>query len=741
MTAAAALVAATPETSRAIAAAPDPTGYVQTHPDGCELNLIVDNIVCAACVPRIEDALAALPHIGSARVNLTLGRLRVRWTDPRFVPGAVLTTIESLGYRGVPYNPDLLPEGADEKGRALLRAMAVAGFAASNIMLLSVSIWSGHDMGPGTRGLFHGISALIALPAVAYAGQPFFLSAWHALRTRSVNMDVPISLGVLLACGASVMETLLSGPHAYFDAATMLLFFLLLGRYLDQRMRARATGVAANLLALKAIAATVIEADGRRTLCPATQLKPGMRVAVAPGDRIPADGIILTGRSDIDPSLVTGESLPAAVGPGDVVYAGTLSLSGSLEIQVSRGDRDSLLSQIVALMENAGQSRARITRIADRAARKYAPTVHVLAASTFLGWMAFGAGGWHPALMAAIAVLIITCPCAIGLAVPAVQAVATGRLLRAGVLIKSPDALERLAEVDTVIFDKTGTLTRGQPELVPLGETDNAALTLARGMATGSRHPLCAALVRTAGQPVAAIHVEEHPGLGLRAIVDGVEVRLGSRLWCDVTAPPGAPGESELWLARAGKAPCRFGFRDQLRTDAAGTIAALKARGLMVEILSGDRPESVHLVARTLGVLSASASVQPQDKVARLKTLAAAGHKVLMVGDGLNDAPALALAHVSISPAGAADISQAAADLLFRGERLAGVLEAIQVAHSARRRVLENFVMAIGYNMIAVPVAMAGLLTPLIAALAMSGSSIVVVLNALRVARTRKAKP
>ncbi|MDX2145681.1 MAG: heavy metal translocating P-type ATPase [Rhodospirillaceae bacterium] len=721
-------------------AAPD--AYVARAANGeFELAFILDNLTCAACVGDIEGRLSRIPGITSARVNLTLGRLRVTWTDPAFAPSRIAAELTALGYRAIPYDAAKLERLADDRDKKLLRAMAVAGFAAANIMLISVSVWSGNvtDMGPATRDFFHWISALIALPAIAYAGQPFFASAWGAVRHGRVNMDVPISLGVLLATLASVMESARSGEHAYFDAAVMLLFFLLIGRYLDQNMRAKTQSVAANLLALQAVAATVIEPDGRRRSCPADQLRPGMVVAVAPGDRIPADGIVTRGRSDVDTSLVSGESLPQAVAPGTQVYAGTLALSGGLDIEVTSADRDTLLGQIVALMTNATQAKSGHTMLADRAARLYAPAVHVLAATTFAGWMLLGAGGWHPALMAAVAVLIITCPCALGLAVPAVQTVATAALLRAGVLLKSGEALERLAEVDTVVFDKTGTLTLGQPEYVGGDGATPEDLALAARLAQSTRHPLAQALVRHVGVPPRPVPVQETPGLGVSAIVDGRQVRLGHRDWCGgaATSAP-TTTHSELWLKVDGRPPVRFFFRDAPRGDARRVIEALRNKSIDVEMLSGDRRAVAAPLAQALGIVTVLAEARPDAKVAHLKTLAAQGRKVLMVGDGLNDAPALALAHVSMAPASGADISQSAADIVYRGEALDPVRRAIAIARVARRRMRENLILAVIYNVLAVPLAMAGLVTPLIAALAMSGSSIVVVLNALRLSHQAK---
>lgn len=712
----------------------DPSAYVRDIADGYELALILDNITCPACVPDIEDHLAKIPGVMSARVNLTLGRLRVTWRDPAFQPAAISDELSRRGYRAIAFDAAALSRLSDERDANLLRAMAVAGFAAANVMLISVGVWSGNvtDMGVGTRDFFHWISALIALPAIAYSGRPFFASAWEALSARRVNMDVPISLGVLLATLASVMESLRSGEHAYFDAAVMLLFFLLIGRYLDQKMKSRTRAVAANLLALKAVAATVIEADGSRRSCPADQLEAGMIVAVAPGDRIPADGTVARGRSDIDASLITGESLPVAAGPGINVFAGTLALSGTLEVRVTSADRDTLLGQIVELMTNAVSARSGHILLADRAARLYAPVVHVLAALTFAGWLMLGAGGWHPALMAAIAVLIITCPCALGLAVPAVQTVTTAALLKKGVLLKSGEALERLAEADAVVFDKTGTLTLGRPDLIHDPAIDSDDLHLAARLAQSTRHPLAQALVRGVANLPRPVPVTETPGLGVSAVIDGREVKLGSRTWCGAADGANAGSESELWLKTEGRPPVCFRFRDTPRADAADVVAALQAMKLNVEMLSGDRASVANALAQGLGISQVTAQAKPGDKITRLQALASQGRKVLMVGDGLNDAPALAAAHVSMSPSTAADISQTAADIVFRGETLRPVMEAISIARAARRRMAENLVLAAAYNAIAVPIAMAGLVTPLIAAVAMSASSVIVVLNAMR---------
>jgi Cu2+-exporting ATPase len=622
--------------------------------------------------------------------------------------------------------------------------MAVAGFGMMNIMLLSVSVWSGAE--GATRDLFHLLSALIALPVVAYSGQVFFRSAWGALRQGRTNMDVPISIGVLLATAMSLLETLTSGPHAWFDGVVMLLFFLLVGRYLDSLMRDRARSGVAQLLKSSARGAQVLRADGQTELRAIEEVAPGMRIIVAAGERIPVDGRVEEGRSAIDRALVTGESLPEAVAEGSEVLAGTLNLDGPLIVRATAVAEASFMGQMVRMMEAAEGGRDRYVRIADRASRLYAPAVHLLAALTALGWIWLGAG-WHFAIITAIAVLIITCPCALGLAVPAVQVTAAGALARRGILIKDGSALERLAEADVVLLDKTGTLTLGRPEPVDAVPLSPGDLALAASLARGSRHPLARALAAAARAqdvtPLPLPAVREVPGMGMEAEIPGADageglVRLGRPSWVDPDLPDDAsPGELVLAFRRGRGPASLIRFHDRLRPDAREAITRLRQAGLDVRILSGDRTLAVREVADRLGITRWVAEAMPEDKLAAIQALKAEGHRVLMVGDGLNDAPALAAGHVSIAPSTGSDVGQMAADLIFLGDGLSAVPEAITMARASAAKVRQNFALAIGYNVIAVPIAIIGLATPLIAAIAMSTSSIIVVANALLLKRVR----
>jgi Cu2+-exporting ATPase len=712
----------------------DPSSFVRDEGDGTvALDLLVEGLRCAACVWLIETALHRRPEIAEARVNLSTRRLRLRWRGARSLGAELADTVQRLGYRVAPFDPAQLASSASRQETELLRAVAVAGFAAGNIMLLSVAVWSGNvaDMGVATRDLLHWVSALIALPAVAYAGLPFFKSAWAALRVGRSNMDVPISIGVILAVAMSLVETAGSGTHAYFDSAVTLLFFLLIGRYLDHRARGRVRSVAENLLALGAAPVTLVGEDGATRHVAQSALRTGDTILVAAGERVGADGRIAAGRSELDKSLVDGETIPASVATGDRVFAGMLNLSAPLRITVEATGERTLLAEIVRLMEAAEQGRTRFVVLADRVARHYAPAVHTIALATFLGWTFALGAPWQAALLNAVAVLIITCPCALGLAVPVVQVIASGRLMRSGILLKSATALERLGEIDTVVFDKTGTLTLGRPTLRHF--PDATALREAAAIAASSRHPLSRALRAACPDVLAATNVEEHPGAGLSLGA----TRLGSAAFCGVVAEAAGDGP-ELWLARPGRESVRFVFGDELRPDAAAVVAALRRDGKRVLLLSGDRPAVVGAVAASLGIAEWEAGCAPAQKCARLAALAAEGAKVLMVGDGLNDAPALAAAYVSMSPASGADVSQAAADIVFQGVSLGAVGETLCVAARSLRLVRQNIVLAILYNALAVPLAIAGLVTPLLAAAAMSSSSILVIANALRLKGERQ---
>ncbi|WP_373415059.1 cation-translocating P-type ATPase [Ensifer aridi] len=699
-----------------------------------QTDLSVPGVHCGGCITTLETALRARPEVERARVNLSSRRVSIVWkeevagkrSDPREL-------VRAIGERG--YEAHLFTPGEDE-GDALLtqliRAVAVSGFAAANIMLLSVSVWSGADA--ATRDLFHWISAMIAGPTLTYAGRFFYQSAWNALRHGRTNMDVPIALAVTLSYGMSLYETIGHGEHAWFDASVTLLFFLLIGRTLDHMMRGRARSAISGLARLSPRGATVLNRDGSREYRATSEIEPGERLMIAAGERIPVDGLVVSGTSDLDRSVVNGESAPISVRAGDAIEAGTLNLTGPLVLEATAGARNSFLAEIIGLMEAAEGGRARYRRIADRAARYYSPAVHLLALLTFVGWMLVEGDVRH-AMLIAVAVLIITCPCALGLAVPVVQVVAAGRLFQGGVMVKDGSAMERLAEIDTVLLDKTGTLTVGRPRLMNAAEIAPDALAMAAALAVHSRHPIAKAVQDAAGAvPPLTGDIREIPGAGIEAKTENGVYRLGSRDFA-VAEAGSESAQSEAILSRDYQELACLRFEDRLRPAAHESIKAFDRLGISTGILSGDREPVVAALARKLEIANWRAELSPSGKVAALAA-AAGGHRVLMVGDGINDAPALRAAHVSMAPANAADVGRQAADFVFIHQPLSAVPFAIETARRAGRLIRQNFALAIGYNIIAVPIAMLGYATPLVAAVAMSTSSLVVVVNALRLKGT-----
>lgn len=696
-----------------------------------QIDLSVPGIHCALCIQTIEKALNAQPQVKYARVNLSSKRVTVRW-DENETPPALIDIVNKAGYEAHIFE---LGKEKDEVLTRLIIALAVAGFASSNIMLLSVSVWSGAEA--ATRDLFHWISALIALPTMIFSGRIFYESAWRGLKAGRLNMDFPISVAISLAFIMSLYETIHSGQHAYFDASVSLLFFLLIGRTLDHVMRERARSAVRGLSQFAARGAIVVSENGERNYLPIDEIKPNMQIILAAGERVPVDAKIEEGHSELDCSIATGESLAVPVGPGSDIRAGTLNLTGPLVIRATAAASNSFLAEMVRLMDRAEGGRARYRRIADRAAELYAPAVHLTAFSAFLIWM-FISGDWYKSIYIGISTLIITCPCALGLSVPIVQVVAARRLFENGIMIKDGSAMERMTEIDHVIFDKTGTLTLGQPWLIDQDKIPAEYLEMAAELSLYSLHPLSRALAQFAAQSQTTRfdHIEEIPGSGIKAMKDGKIYQLGRRAWIaadgdTVQASMQADGP-QTCLAIDGEIVQVFTFEDRPRADALDAVNKLKKSGLKLAIMSGDKISVVQSLAKYLGIDRFQGEVLPADKAKLVQNLSNDGSKVLMVGDGLNDAPALVAAHVSMAPATAADIGRNAADFVFLRESLGAVPVAHAVSKEANKLIRQNFMISIGYNFLAVPFAVLGFVTPLVAALAMSISSIVVISNALR---------
>ncbi|WP_299292682.1 heavy metal translocating P-type ATPase [uncultured Tateyamaria sp.] len=677
--------------------------------------LVLPTIHCSACIQAVEQALGARDDIVAARVNLSARRVAITAT-PGADPTPWISALANIGFEAHEARPGEVQTEDD----GLILRLGVAGFAMMNVMLLSVAVWSGAS--DSTRDFMHWIAATIAMPAAIYCADPFFRSAWRALRVGRLNMDVPISLAIVLACGLSLYETMTGGAHAYFDAALSLTFFLLGGRVLETRMRRAARSAAADLAALEPHRVTRVTGQGHQSAS-VEEVRVGDVLWLAAGSRVPVDGVLQAATAQVDRSALTGESDPVAVGQRAVLTAGEVVLTGPVTMQARVDAKGSTLRRLVELAASAEGARSRYTSLATRAAGVYAPLVHGLSLAAFLGWW-WGSGDAYHALTIAIATLIITCPCALGLAVPAVATVATGRLFRAGVLVKSETALERLAEVDTVVFDKTGTLS--DSALVPPVDLSDEARAVLKGLAEASRHPLSRSVLGPLSDVRAAAieDVDETRGRGLRGVWRGQPVGLGAADWLT--------GDGQGTVLQVGDCIYPLARREQAVTDAAQALDALRAMGLDVHILTGDTARNAQRVAATLEVRQVHAGVGPEDKQALIQSLQAGGAKVLMIGDGLNDTLALTEAWASIAPGTALEASQNAADVVLLGQKMLGVPLVLRIARSARRRILENFALAAGYNAVAIPLSLMGFASPLMAALAMSSSSLTVTLNALR---------
>lgn len=733
--------------------------------DARELQLAVEGIHCAACVWLIERALGTMPGVLEARVNLTGRRLRLRWDNRRQRLSAILRRLGELGYAAVPFDPGAAELAHQRRNRALLYRLAFAGFAAMNLMWVSIALYAGADQGE-FRGLFHWVGALLATPTLIYSAGPFFVGAWRGLRHWRLDMDLPIAIGATITYGYSLAVTLSGQGAVYWDTLVNFVFVILLGRYLEAISRRAAVSATQRLLDLQPRAATRLT-DGAESLVPVRALRPGDLLLIRPGERVAADALIELGESALDESLLTGESTPVARGPGQPVVAGSLNGPGALRVRVTAVLRDTQLGRILRLVEDAQASKAPIQSLADRVVPWFVAATLLLAVLTAtLWWRADPA----TALLAATSVLIVTCPCAFGLATPMAMAVATGTAARHGILIKQGAALERLAAVTQVVFDKTGTLTRGQPSLVALidalgawraddGETRLAAerqvwLAQAAALELLSEHPLARALThfaRERGLAFAHRSVTEfcmEPGLGVAGRVEGSFLVLGSALWLErhgialdtgLQVPPDWPEATLLHLAVDGRERARLLLRDDPRPDARAAVDALREAGLVVSLLSGDRQTTAWEVARRLGGIAAIAEVLPEGKAAAIAALRAAGQRVVMVGDGVNDAPALVSADVGIALGSGTDVSMASADIVLCGSELARVPETIALAKATLVRVRQNIGLSIAYNLIMVPLAMAGLVTPLLAAVAMPLSSLAVIGNSARIGRVLQA--
>ncbi|MFI4983901.1 MAG: heavy metal translocating P-type ATPase [Rickettsiales bacterium] len=700
-----------------------------TTKDGVNtIHLIVEGITCGSCVWLIENTLRKQEDVVSARVNLSTKRLTLAWRGSKEVY-KYINLLEKIGYRAIPFENADLEQESKEKESFLLKCMIVAGVASMSIMMVSLGVWGGiwdGSLESSSRAIFHIVATLIAVPAVAYSGRPFFYNAIAAIKARRSNMNVPISLAIIVSTLISIHQALVYGQYTYYDAAVSLIFFLLIGRYLELKARIKAQERANTIILSQPKTITLVQRD-KLILTSIKNARVGDIALISAGDKIPVDGIVIEGTSQIDNSLITGETLPSKVTKGVFVNSGTINLDSPIRIRITRVGDNTTLGEILKLMEIAEQGRAKYVRLADRVASYYTPFVIIFSTLTFILWIYWGAG-IEQALLYGVSVMIITCPCALGLAVPVVQIVASSRLMAQGILPKTADALERLAEIDAVAFDKTGTLTLGKPLWKNPQSFSKNEIAIIAMMANTSKHPLCQGITQSSTLKGKVIEIK---GQGLTTTMLGKKYLLGSYKFTNATAK--TDSQMEMWFKVGNGTPKRLLFEDKIKVDARTIIAWLAAHKLALYLISGDRLPVVKAVASRLNLKRFFAEKSPVEKYNWMVSLQE--EKVLMVGDGLNDSAALRAAHVSMSPSSALDIAQNSADIVFQGERLMPIKEAIIVARESKKLVMQNFAMSLIYNALSIPFAMFGYATPVVSAVLMSASSLMVIANALRLRR------
>ncbi|MBT9611637.1 MAG: cadmium-translocating P-type ATPase [Burkholderiales bacterium] len=699
--------------------------------------LILEGITCAACVWLNERHLLQLPGVKSVQVNYGSHRARVSWDEREINLSRILAEIQLLGYQAHPYNAQSAAALREKRHKKDLRRLAIAGISAAQVMMFAVALYAGawYGMEAGTAGLLRWASLTLTLPVMFYAAQPFYSAAGSALRSRHLNMDVPVVIALVSAFVGSVYNTLLGAGHVYFDAISMFTLFLLGTRLLEQNARERSVEAAENLLKLAPAMATRVSDAGQQCV-PVLELIPGDRLLVKPGEAFPADGTVESGASAVDEALLTGESRPVAKLVGSGVIAGSINLDSPLTMIVTGIGEHTVLASIVRMLDHALAEKPRLAQLADRVSGYFTWALLGVTLLVGLAWWAVEA---DRAFEIVLALLVVTCPCALSLAAPAALAAAGSHLLRRGVLITRGHALETLAQVTRVVFDKTGTLTVGKPVLQAtqaLAELDAArCLQLAASLEQASEHPLAQPFLACV-KPTELLPVSDarnELGRGVSGDVEGRRYYIGrTELAGHVTQSSTDSGMTQVWLADESRLLARFELADALRNDAKALVDMLKARGMKLSILSGDDPATVRHIGDQLGIDDCRGGLKPADKLAALQAMQAAGEVVMMLGDGVNDAPVLAAAQVSLAMGGGTQVARATSDIVLLSERLPEVGHALNVSRLAMSIMRQNFAWAIAYNLIAVPVAALGLVSPWLAAIGMSASSLIVVVNALR---------
>ena len=712
-----------------------------------EAALILEGIVCAACVWLNERHVNRLPGVLEFRVNYSTHRARLRWDERQIKLSDILAAIAAIGYIAHPFDPNR-QEALQKRERAVaLRRLAVAGLGSMQVMMLAVGLYVGDFQGMENwiREFLRWVCLILAVPVVTYSAQSFYSGAWRDLRRRQPGMDVPVSLAILAAFIASVWHTWKGGGEVYYDSVTMFVFFLLTGRFLEMAARHRAAQISEALVRMLPATATRLSAAGEEEIIAIAELAPGDRVLVRPGETIPADGCIIEGASSVDESLLTGESLPLPRQLGEALIGGAVNIESPLVMRVEKVGTDTVLSAISRLLDRAQSEKPRLALLADRIAGWFVAALLAVAAVVLAAWWSLSDFG--TAFRVTLSVLVVTCPCALSLATPTAIVAATGALTRLGLLTTRGHTLETLARTTHIIFDKTGTLTFGRPQVAAVEMVDGLearrALALAAALERGSEHPVGRALAEAAGESVpVATAVRNTPGSGIEGWIEGRRYRVGrlefvAELSGAVVSERDDFDAASTWVVLGDETGLLAWFQltDTLRPGAAAAVQALQARGLTVELLSGDRPDAVAHIAREAGIAMATGGLSPQDKLDRLRELQRQGAVVAMVGDGVNDAPVLAAAQVSLAMGSGTQLAHATADMILLSEKLEHLVGGVDMARRTLAIMRENFAWAIGYNLLALPLAAGGWLTPWMSAIGMSCSSLLVVVNALRLRR------
>jgi P-type Cu2+ transporter len=713
-----------------------------------EATLLLEGITCSACLWLNERHLGTLEGITGIEVNYTTRRAQVRWDQSRIQLSQILAAVRVIGYRAFPSTLTLADDLRQRERRSSLWRLAVAGLGMMQVMMYAVPAYLAEDgsMSADIQALMRWASLLLTLPVILYSCAPFFGGAWRDLRNRSLGMDVPVALGILVAFVASTAATVQGTGEVYFDSIVMFAFLLLLTRYLEQHARQNAArGLEYVTRALPASARRLpgFPLGDAQQEVPAVSLAVGDVVLVKAGESIPADGSILRGETETDESLLTGESRPVYRAPGDAVVAGAVNRVSPILLQVERAGDQTRASHIARLVERAASQRPRIIQVTDRVAAYFVAAVLLIAAGTAIGWYFIDPS---KALWITVAVLVVTCPCALSLATPTVLAVTTASLAKRGLIVTSARAIESLARVSHMVFDKTGTLTDGRLRLLRAvphrGLTEVDALRLAAGIESQSEHPIGRAFLRAVGARHSEIPVPDFvrnvPGSGVEATIRGVRYRLGRRQWvCDAQAESGDDDTNTLsltrvWLGDDTGALAHFDFTDNLRRGALDAVQSFLSQGIRVSLWSGDAQPVVQHTAAALGIEDYAGDMTPEDKLRRMQALQARGVLVAMAGDGVNDAPVLAHAHLSIAMGSGAVLAQAHSDVVMTSPDMWPLVHGLQISRRAMRILRQNLAWALAYNLIALPLAIGGWLTPWMAGVGMTASSLVVMLNALR---------